>query len=225
MSEMLKAENGSDTQNIAKTELPVIIVTLLKGVIYRDNDPGLWSGLLKWQSKVREYVSVIGLELTLDEAEGYSFLRSPAAQAEQTDQVDKADKDLQMPRLVARRPLSFPVSLMLALLRKKMAEFDARGGDTMLVLTREEMVEMIRVFLPEGSNEVKLFNNVDTTINKIVDLGFLRRMKGLSNRHDTFEVRRILKAFVDAQWLSEFDERLKQYQQSIAAGMGDSSND
>ena len=58
-----------------------------------------------------------------------------------------------MPRLIARRPLSFPVSLLLALLRKKLAEFDAGGGDTRLVLSRDELVEMIRVFMPEGSND------------------------------------------------------------------------
>jgi hypothetical protein len=31
-----------------------------------------------------------------------------------------------------------------------------------------------------------------------------------------FEVRRILKAFVDAQWLAEFDQRLTEYQQHLA---------
>jgi hypothetical protein len=31
-----------------------------------------------------------------------------------------------------------------------------------------------------------------------------------------FEVRRILKAFVDAQWLAEFDQRLAAYQQQLA---------
>ena len=30
-----------------------------------------------------------------------------------------------------------------------------------------------------------------------------------------FEVRRILKAFVDAQWLAEFDERLARYKMQL----------
>jgi hypothetical protein len=62
---------------------------------------------------------VLGLELVLDEAEGYAFLR---ARPEEEDSDTSASK---LPRLVARRPLSFPVSLLLALLRKKLAEFDA----------------------------------------------------------------------------------------------------
>lgn len=57
------------------------------------------------------------------------------------------------PRLIARRPLSYPVSLMLALLRKRLAEADAGGGDARLVLSREEIAELMRVFLPDGTNE------------------------------------------------------------------------
>ena len=133
---------------------------------------------------------------------------------------------LQVPRLVARRPLSFPVSLLLALLRKKLAEFDAGGqeGGVRLVLSREEIVELVRVFLPETSNEVRLIDRVDTDIKKVVELGFLRRMKSTTGQPAVFEVRRILKSFVDAQWLAEFDARLAAYRTKLAGevqGEGD----
>ena len=95
------------------------------------------------------------------------------------------------------------MSLLLALLRKKLAEFDASGGDTRLVLTRDEIVDLVRVFLPDGTNEARLIDQVDAHINKVVELGFLRRLRG--QRRARIEVRRILKAFVDAQWLGEFD--------------------
>jgi hypothetical protein len=49
---------------------------LLKGVLYQESDPALWSTLLELQARVRDYVAVLGLELMLDEAEGYAFLRS-----------------------------------------------------------------------------------------------------------------------------------------------------
>jgi hypothetical protein len=39
-------------------------------------------------------------------------------------------------------------------------------------------------------------------------LGFLRPVK---NAEQSFEVRRILKAFIDGQWLADFDERLTEY--------------
>ena len=59
---------------------------------------------------LRDYVAVLGLELVLDEAEGYAFLRARNRDGDETT--------TKLPRLVARRPLSFPVSLLLALLRK-----------------------------------------------------------------------------------------------------------
>lgn len=191
------------------TELSALIVPLLKGVLYRDQDAALWNGLLGLQSRIRDYVAVIGLELSIDEAEGYAFLRS---RPEPEDGA--AAGTPKTPRLIVRRPLTFQVSLLLALLRKKLAEFDAGGGDTRLVLSREQVAEMLRVFLPEGSNEARLIDQVDTQLNRIADLGFVRRLRG---QDDMIEVQRILKAFVDAQWLAQFDERLAAYRTQLQA--------
>nr|WP_321466153.1 DUF4194 domain-containing protein [uncultured Desulfobulbus sp.] len=186
-------------------ELSSLVVPLLKGVLYQEEQPGLWNSLLHLQASVRDYVGVLGLELLLDEAEGYAFLRSREEDAEEGRPP--------VPRLVARRQLSYAVSLLLALLRKKLAEFDAGGGDTRLILSRDEVVELIRIFLPVGSNEVKLIDQVDTTLNKIAELGFIRRLRG---QGQMIEVRRILKAFVDAQWLADFDRRLAEYREQLA---------
>jgi hypothetical protein len=196
-------------ENAATTnELSALIISLLKGVIYQEADFVFWSSLLRLQARVRDYVSVLDLELVLDEAEGYAFLRS-----HQERDDDAAEK---LPRLVARRPLSFPVSLLLALLRKKLAESDASGGDTRLVLSRDEIVELVRVFLPDSNNEARLIDKIETYLNKIIELGFLRRLKSSAGQPEMFEVRRILKAFVDAQWLADFDARLAAYQNHLA---------
>ncbi|MBU2779242.1 DUF4194 domain-containing protein, partial [Acidithiobacillus caldus] len=178
----------------------------------REQDERQWAALLNLQARVRDYVAVLNLELVLDEAEGYAFLKSRPEPAED-------DPSPRLPRLVARRPLSFPVSLLLALLRKKLAEFDAGGGDTRLVLSRDEIVELVRVFLPDGPNEAKLIDQIETTINKVVELGFLHKLKPASGSlagQANFEVRRILKAFVDAQWLAELDARLAAYQSALS---------
>ena len=192
-------------------DLTSLVVPLLKSVLYRDDDALQWTALLKLQARVRDYVAVLGLDLVLDEAEGYAFLRARPVTHDDTAKV---------PRLVARRPLSFQVSLLLALLRKKLAEFDAGGGDTRLILSRDAVVELVRVFLPIGSNESRLMDQVDAHLNKIIELGFVRRLKpgtGSVRQAPMFEVRRILKAYVDAQWLAEFDERLAAYQVQLAA--------
>ncbi len=200
--------NGYQTEQVfaqeSDNDLSQVVIPLLKGVIYRDENPPQWNDLLNLQSRVRDYVAVLGLELILDEAEGYAFLRSRPD--------DDEEQGARLPRLVARRRLSFPVSLLLALLRKKLAESDAGGGETRLILSRDEVVDLTRVFLPAGSNETRLIDQVDTHLNKIAELGFVRRLRG---QEKMFEVRRIIKAFVDAQWLAEFDRRLAEYQQEV----------
>ncbi|MGH3274596.1 MAG: DUF4194 domain-containing protein, partial [Streptosporangiaceae bacterium] len=160
---------------------------------------------------VRDYVEVLGLQVVIDEAEGYAFLRQSP--------VDEDDR--QIPRLIPRRSLSFHVSLLLALLRKKLAEFDAQGGDTKLMLTRAQITELLRVFLPATSNEARLIDQIDANINKAVEFGFLRPAK---SAEPVYEVRRILKAFVDGQWLADFDARLAEYAATLA-GDADANGD
>jgi hypothetical protein len=72
---------------------------------------------------------------------------------------------------------------------------------------------LIRLFLADTANEARLMDRVDTDIKRIVDIGFLRRLRGSEDR---FEVRCILKSFVDAQWLGEFDRRLAYYKAHIS---------
>ncbi len=193
----------NDTTPTHETDaLPRVLIALLKGIVYEENDPALWQQLLHLQPRVRDYVGLIGLELVLDEAEGYAWLRTRPPREDAPE----------LPRLITRRQLSFPISLLLALLRKKLAEFDAGGQETRLILSRDDIVDLLRVFLPTGSNEVKLMKQIDSQINKIVELGFLRRLRGQEGQ---YEVRRVLKAFIDTQWLHEFDQRLAEYQQRI----------
>ena len=188
--------------------LSAVLITLFKGVLYQDQRPDLWQALLQLQAKVRDHASVFGLELVLDEAEGYAYLRQRPAD----------DGEELLPRLVQRRQLGFAVSLLLALLRKKLAEHDAAGGDPRLILSREQIVDLVQLFLPSGTDEAKLVDRIDGDINRVVELGFLRRLRG---QEDQFEVRRILKAFVDAQWLSELEQRLAEYRAHVEGGARD----
>lgn len=189
----------------AEPDLSVAVTQLMKGVVYRDTHDRAWRSLLELQPQARDYVDVLGLQVVIDESEGYAFLRQRPVDPDENDPL---------PRLVPRRALSFPVSLLLALLRKKLAEFDAQGGDTRLMLSRAQIIEMVRVFLPPTSNEARLIDQIDAHMNKIVELGFLRPAK---NSEQVYEVRRILKAFVDGQWLADFDARLAEYAAPLEA--------
>ena len=177
--------------------LPPLLIHLLKGVLYRDQMPNRWQELLQHESQIRDYLSVIGLELDLDDAEGYAFLRQREANA-----------DEELPRLVSRSALSYPVSLLCVLLRKRLLEADAGNGELRTMITRTEIIDRVRTFLPESSNEAKIEEQIDTHIRKVVDMGFLRE---LNDQKETYEIRRVLKAFVDAEWLADFNERLEEY--------------
>ncbi len=180
-----------------------VLIHLFKGVLYRSQQETLWQTLLDFQAMVRDYTAVIGLELILDESEGYAFLR----QREPTP-----DEQNPLPRLVQRRPLSYALSLLCILLRKRLVEQDAGGGDTRVVLSRAQMVEMLRVYLPDKGSEAKTVDFIRSQINKAVDYGFLRRLKG---EEDNYEVQRILKALVDADWLVDFDAKLARYRATV----------
>lgn len=182
----------------ADLELARVLVALYKGVVYRDADEVGWRRLMGLQAAAADHAGALGLTLVVDEAEGYAYLKTKETEGED------------WPRLVSRRPLSYPVSLLLALLRKKMAEADAGGGEARLILTRDEVVDLVRVFLPAATNEARTTDQVTASLAKVEDLGFVRRLAG---PQETYEVRRILKAFVDAQWLADFHQRLETYRQ------------
>lgn len=181
--------------------LALLVTKLFKGIIYRQSDEKLWQRLLELAASARDYVAVLGLELVLDDTEGYAFLRS------------SPDADPDLPRLIPRRQLTFNVSLLLALLRARLAEFDAQNSETRLIMTAEQIGDMVSVFLPESSNEARMQDQLASNIKKVTELGFLRKLRG---QDATFEVARILKAFVDAQWLEEFDARLADYHSALS---------
>jgi len=41
----------------------------------------------------------------------------------------------------------------------------------------------------------------------VVDLGFLKKLKN----SESYEIKRVIKSFVDAQWMESFDARLEEY--------------
>lgn len=188
--------------------LSLVLIALMRGIIHQENDPGLWQSLFRLQARVRDFTAVLGLELILDEAEGYAYLR----------QRPPIDGEPELPRLVPRHQLGYPVSLLLVLLRKRLAEFDAAGGETRLILSREQIADLMRLFLPDTANEARLMDRIDADIRRVAEMGFLRKLR---SDEDRFEVRRILKTFVDAQWLNEFERRLAEYRNHLSGGQTD----
>ncbi|QWC84584.1 DUF4194 domain-containing protein [Nocardioidaceae bacterium] len=175
-----------------------VVIRLMRGVLYREADEQTWTTLQRSGAGVRDHFATIGVDVVIDDDEGYAYLRTrPAVEGEDP-----------LPRLVRRHQLTYPVSLLLVLLRKRQVEFETTGGEGRLVLSSEQVTEMMRLFSADSTNEARLVDNVESTLRKAADLGFVRQVK---SERDRWEVRRILKAYVDAETMGDFDRTLKAY--------------
>lgn len=190
------------------------IIRLMQGVVYREKSEDIWRTLERRPAPVRDHFSEIGVDVIVDDLEGYAYLR--------TAEPDEGEEPL--PRLVKRRSLTYAQSLLMLLLRKRLAEFEGSGEEGKLVLEREQLVEMLRVFLQESTNEARVIQKAEQTIEQVVKLGFLRPLTSRgAARGDAraWEVQRIIKAYVDAETMSNFAAKLAEY----ATSEGSSDND
>jgi hypothetical protein len=181
-----------------------LVIKLLQDVVY-DDDKVTWNDLLTYQVAVRDYFAKIGIDIYLDEREGFAFLRQ------------NEDEDHPLPRLVRRTPLSYDVTLLCAMLREVLEEFDL--GDTesrKCFITGQELREKIELFFPEPSNKVKLLEKLDRSIQSAVKLGFLKEVspEGTDSQEMRYEVRRIIKAKITNAKLEEIKQELNQYAQA-----------
>jgi hypothetical protein len=182
-------------------KLGPVLVHLLKGVVYRDQHPLIWDDLRTLQSAALDYFKTIGLDLVVDEADGFAYLRQDP------------DLDEGTPRLIQRRPMSAPMSLLCVLLRKKMVEADAGGGDGRVILSHEQITEMMRLFWPRRADESRIDDRIEQQIRRAVEFELLKPLK---SDGQAYELRPIIKALVDADWLAGLDEKLEAYQDAVA---------
>lgn len=181
-----------------------VIIRLFQGIVY--NDMNIWNDLIEFQSQLKEYFSAINVDLFVSENDGFAFLKNYEHNDEEIVENEEIPK---IPDLFSKRQLSFQVTLLSVLLLERLIEFDISGGDsTRLIYSKEDIKELVRVFLPENSNEAKYIDNIDTNINRLLEYGFLKK---LNNNKDEYEVKRILKAKINAEKLVEIKERLTEY--------------
>jgi hypothetical protein len=115
---------------------------------------------------------------------------------------------MQLPRLAEKRQLNFFSTLLIIILRKYLLEHDAQGGTVRAIISQQEIFNRAKVFLSVATDEAKQQEKIVTTINKIVEIGFLRKLDGDSNN---YEIHRIIKSYVDATVIDNTLASLQQY--------------
>jgi len=176
-----------------------ILVALLKGIVYSHNEK-VWDELLKPENEadVKKYFADINLELIIDKSEGYAYLK----------QRQSEDDEEEAPKLIERRQLNFHVSLLCLLLRKHLIENDREGESTKAILTKEEIIQLVKPFYKETTNEANQQKQMEAAMKRVIDEGFLRKMK---TEDEQYEINRIIKAFVNADVVKDSLEKLKSY--------------
>ena len=181
-----------------------VLIALLKGIVYSHQEE-IWNTLILPENErdVRNYFADIHLDLIIDKSEGYAYLK------QQQTSADEGENEQETPmKLIRRRALTFHVSLLCLLLRKHLIENDQTGESTRAILSREEINSQMKLYMKESTNEAAVNKQIDAAIKKVEDEGFLRRMK---TEHDQFEVNRFINAFFNADQVSEWLERYKEY--------------
>jgi hypothetical protein len=175
------------------------LVALLKGIVYSTNEK-VWDELLKPgnEADVKKYFADINLELIIDKSEGYAYLK----------QKQSEDDEEETPKLIERRQLNFYVSLLCLLLRKHLIENDREGESAKAILTREEIIQLVKPFYKETTNEANQQKQIEAAMKRVIDEGFLRKMK---TEDEQYEINRIIKAFVNADVVKDSLEKLKSY--------------
>jgi hypothetical protein len=191
--------------NEINVELSNAYISLLKGVIIKENKEKIWDTILNYRNQIEDYFRQLGLTLKLYEEEGYCYLQQ--IEDDETDNLLK---------LVPKVSLSLHLSLLLVSLRKYMLESTA-NGDEKIVISKEEIFIKMKNYLKETSNEIKQEKEITSYIKKVEDMKFIRKLKNSDNK---YEILRLLASFVDAQWLDDLDKRIIEYKEHIEKGGG-----
>lgn len=189
-----------------------VLIKLLKGPLYAD-EADAWDLALRHRRAIDDYMSQLGLELILAEADGLAFLRrrrpgsGAASEAGSPGEGEDEAPDDGLPELVARRELPYTASLLCVLLLEELYRFEASGeGEARLVLPRARIRELALPYLPRKSNEAKQADALDAQINRLAQYGFIRPIKAGS---DEYEVTPLLKHKITPRILGEAAARLK----------------
>ncbi len=179
-----------------------LLIKLLQSIIY-DDEKNTWNEILAFQHQIRSHFAVMGIELILNEQEGFAYLSQP-------DNIE--GEAVQVPRLVRRMPISYEVTLLCVVLREALEEFDVKNTDARkLFLTNKDIKDRIELFFGDRSDKVKLLERLDNYINTTVSLGFLKEIDIRSHdaQNKTYEVRRVLKAKMNNEKLEEIRAKMQ----------------
>lgn len=182
------------------------LVKLLQGVIYSEEEK-YWNDVLLHKGNIARYFKQIGVDLVLNEQEGFAFLRQKGGEPD--------DKEDGIPRLIRKRGLTYEQTLLCVMLREWIEEFDIRTTEgAKLFVTQKDIRERVEVFFKDTTNRSRLQKQLNTCIDQATNtLGLLKRIREdeMDSENTQYEVKRIVKAMISNEMLEEIRNKLNQH--------------
>ncbi|MBE2268120.1 MAG: DUF4194 domain-containing protein [Anaerolinea sp.] len=176
------------------------LIRLLQGIVYADDD--VWGLVLRYQTPISTYFTQMGVQLYLNENEGFAYLTQP--------DEEELGITAPLPRLVRRRALSYSVTVLLVLLREELNQFDTTDVDNYrLILAREALLTIMQPFYAQQEDERARLKLMERDLNQVVEFGFLKEIK--REKQIDYLVRPVLKAKIDSDQLELIKQRLAEH--------------
>ncbi|MEZ2444021.1 hypothetical protein QFZ51_001101 [Chitinophaga sp. W3I9] len=177
-----------------------VFLKLMQGPVYEE-DKSYWKDLLGWQTELSKYLQQTGLQLVVNEADGFARIVQP--EADETNEKP-------LPRLMRKSRLTYEATLLCIVLREALDEFDIQGNGTRLFMTQKEIKERLALFFKERHNKSKLLKDLNKPINSLLNVGVLKmtREDAANKELHQYEVKRIIKALVNNEKLEEIKSKL-----------------
>jgi hypothetical protein len=174
-------------------------VRLLQDAIYCEESE-LWAVLLRTRSRVEAYFREIGLQLVVNEEDGFAYLVQM-----------HAEDGLSVPPLFRRDRMTKGVAAFGVVLRELLLNFDETIHDeSKLVIGKLDVLTLLAPYYPTTNDEIARNKKIDADIVRAERLGLLRSVTKRDGE-DRFEVRRIVKARFPLTLLKELKEKLQSH--------------
>ena len=157
-----------------------LAITLLKGIVYKEDNIKIWESLVDNENELREYFSKINLELIIDK--DFAYL------------LDKNEEF----KLTRKTKLSFFASFLMILLREELLKEKE-------IITRDEIYQKFEIYINK-KDEKKLRSNIDTAINTLIKLTFLKEVE-----KDVFKIMNSVESFCNVKFLDDINKKLDVY--------------
>jgi hypothetical protein len=179
---------------------------LLQGPVFEDLQD-IWNETIQYQVELTQYFEKIALELVIDKRDGYAYLKQI--------ELDESGSTI---GLVRRIPLTYDLTLICVLLREWLLEFESNDLETAnLYITPRQFRDRMEMFFKERTNELKFIRELNRHLDQCVDMGFLKLVHKdeINPDEHQYEVKRIIKARITPDELSNFKQQLEDELKSV----------